>query len=230
MRQGRADVGVCQLGQFAAGHGVGVDEWQKVQPGVYSVLMRDALQRAIEAVIVDVGYTRVGGALGVKVVQGDGLDWRIGILRGLQQTWVEAAQAQTVGGGALGEDQYAVTLLESLADKMQRVLAVAALDEQASGALRQPADQRPGAHFGLGEKTYAGKLAAKHRNVQPGERVAKVEYASLLRLMRLPLCLHMNFQGTTYPAMPMAHGARAACCERGAVERCLCQADEQSGT
>ncbi len=154
-------------GQLVAAAGVAGDRLQQADFHFTGGAGKQAQQVREHVVIADEGRHRARLAI-TQVANGDRLYGYAAVDGTAQQATVEGAQGEAVGGGAFGEDQQVPAALQVSAELVTDLAAVAgaALDEQGAALVRQPAGQRPGAHFRLGQK--GDRLqGTEQRNVRP---------------------------------------------------------------
>jgi len=98
-------------------------------------------------------------------------------------------QPCAVAGGPFGKHRHAIALPEGIdhfPTGARRVMAPRSFDEQGSYLHRQPADHRPGAHLGLGNKTHRADRI-EQVNIQPGNMVGDEHHARRRRIRHFAL-------------------------------------------
>ena len=152
---------------------------------------QDGLQALPQAGLPHVGGSGAAPAVAVMVGEGQGNDGASGLDGRLQQGAVEVQQAAAVGGGAFREEGHHVAPAQDGADFLvddPGMAAAAAAQENGVGARREPADDGPLPHFGLGDE--GGRLGGVDQiDVQPGDMIGH-QQAARGQTLQLGLQVH----------------------------------------
>jgi hypothetical protein len=137
----------------------------------------------------------------------------------LEERGMELEQRVALGGGAFGEDAYAIARGERGMHVLvgaRRLAAQSPADEERARALGDPAGERPIAHLALGHEA-RGPHRLEGEDVEPGNMVGGDHRAARARGRRLAFHLDRDAHDAQQPGGPPDH-ERAAARGRGAGE------------
>ena len=171
--------------------------------------MQRAPQRVPQAVVVDIARRQADLALRIEKADGDRLDRRIGLDRGLEHVGVKGQQVHTIAGRAFGKDGDHVAGLQPPGNLLQHAVRIATrgpLQVQRIGGIGQPPDQRPVLHLRLRDKA-AEADAVQRGNIEPGDVVADLQHtATVWRQRRRTMQFQPDAAQRHQAGLPALHG------------------------